>query len=312
MVRTQALATQLRSRGAQVVFLTRNPENITSFKTVSVPENLSFYEDAAYDVYVSQKMAAGLLVVDSYAVDQEALDRIAKSEIVSVYIDDLNRYIFDVDYVINGNLYAPQLNYRGKAHFLLGPDYILMRDEFYNTAYHFNKDLRHIMISFGAADVECVTKQVIELIKDYNNFSDLEWHVIIGPANPHGNEIVSMVKSLSNIHLYNSPNMKAIMEKSDLCFSAAGSTVYELAACGVPSLLIITAGNQLMLAEEADRSGFAINMGWHHKISAGLLYRNLDSLSHDFSKRELMIQKGRHLIDGGGARRAAEVLIAEF
>jgi hypothetical protein len=48
----------------------------------------------------------------------------------------------------------------------------------------------------------------------------------------------------------------------DISINAAGSTTYELAACGVPALLIAAADNQLRLACEADGQGFAINMGW--------------------------------------------------
>lgn len=310
IMRTRALASQLQTLGAEVIFLTKNTESVSGFETESVPVDLTCKQDAGYLADISLKTGAKLIIVDSYAVDQEVLDKIGTLEACSVYIDDLNQYEFDVDFVINGNLYAPRLDYQGKAQFLLGSDYLLMREEFGNVDYHFNKNPKNIMITFGAADTECVTSKIIEMIKDYDGFSELEWHVVIGPANIHGKKVLDSAKPYRNIHLYNNPNMKAVMENCDISIAASGSTVYELAACGVPSLLIITADNQLMLAEEAERCGFAINMGWHYTLSADILCKHIEELLKDSFSRQKMVRMGRDLIDGRGAKRAARILMA--
>lgn len=310
IVRTQALAAQLQALGAKVTIVTRNPENIVLFETALIPADMTLKKEFEYWVNISQEMAAKIIIVDSYAVDQVTLDKVGAIGACSVYIDDLNRFDFNVDFVINGNLYASHLNYQGKARFLLGPDFLLMREEFQNVPCHFNKNPKNIMISLGAADPECVTFRVIEIIKKYKRFKELNWHIVIGPANIHTNKIVRAAKPYNNMRLYNNPNMRSVMENCDICISAGGSTVYELAACGVPSLLIITADNQIMLAKEAHHYGFAINLGWYETLPDRALYDNLEWLLYNREEREHMVQIGRRLVDGCGARRTAEILIA--
>lgn len=312
LVRTRALASQLQAMGAEVVFLSKNPENISGYKTVQMPEHMNYEQDVDYLLNTSCKLGARLLIVDSYAVDQVGLDRIGALNACSVYIDDLNLYEFNVNFVINGNFYASHLDYRGNAQFLLGSDYLLMREEFKNVSYHFNKSPKNIMITFGAADAECITTKIIEIIKNYDKFSELEWHAVIGPANIHAEGIISYSKQYNNIHLHTDPNMKAIMEKCDICISASGSTVYELAACGVPAILLVSADNQIMLAEEAARIGLALNLGWHNTISKRLLLDSLDGILNDYPRREFMAILGQRMIDGYGAKRVAEILLKNW
>jgi len=49
--------------------------------------------------------------------------------------------------------------------------------------------------------------------------------------------------------------MAEVMRGCDIARTAGGSTVYELAALGIPSVIIVQAGNQERIAEYLDRNG---------------------------------------------------------
>ncbi|NLV76359.1 MAG: UDP-2,4-diacetamido-2,4,6-trideoxy-beta-L-altropyranose hydrolase, partial [Tissierellia bacterium] len=50
----------------------------------------------------------------------------------------------------------------------------------------------------------------------------------------------------NNVKFYmNVKNMKNLMINNDLAISAGGNTLYELCACGIPTIAIIIADNQL-------------------------------------------------------------------
>ena len=312
LMRMKALARELGKLGAEVIFLSRNPENIEGYRVLQLDRQTGDEEDVRVEE-ILMNMQAGMLIIDSYEYTQERLDRMGQMALLSVYVDDLNRQPFNTDFVVNGNLYAPGLPYRGKARFLLGTRYLLMREEFVGVPLRLpNRDVEHILITFGAADMENVTPGILRALKIYEHFGDLHWHVVIGPVFRNAAEITAVAKDSPNVTLHYSPVIKDLVDFCDISISAAGSTTYELAACGVPALLIITADNQVRLAREAERQGMAINLGWYHELEAARLYSALDNLILNYELRAQMAMHGQKLIDGRGTQRVAAILVDEM
>ena len=312
LMRMKALARELSKLGAEVIFLSRNPENIEGYRVLQLDWQTGDEEDLRVEE-ILMNMQAGMLIIDSYEYTQERLDRMGQMALLSVYVDDLNRQPFNTDFVINGNLYAPGLPYRGKARFLLGTKYLLMREEFVGVPPRLpNRGVEHVLITFGAADMENVTPEILRALKIYEHFKDLHWHVVIGPVFRNVAGITAETRDYPNVTLHYSPVIKDLIDFCDISISAAGSTTYELAACGVPALLIITADNQVRLAQEAERQGMAINLGWYHELDVARLYSALDKLIINYELRVQMAMHGQELIDGRGARRVAAILVDEM
>jgi UDP-2,4-diacetamido-2,4,6-trideoxy-beta-L-altropyranose hydrolase len=312
LMRMKALALEFSKLGAEVIFLSRNPENIEGYPVLQLDRQTGDEEDLRVEE-ILMNMQAGMLIIDSYEYTQERLDRMGQMALLSVYVDDLNRQPFNTDFVINGNLYAPGLPYRGKARFLLGTKYLLMREEFVGVSPRLpNRGVEHVLITFGAADMENVTPEILRALKIYEHFKDLHWHVVIGPVFRNAAEITAVTRHCLNVTLHYSPVIKDLVDFCDISISAAGSTTYELAACGVPALLIITADNQVRLAQEAERQGMAINLGWYHELDVARLYSALDNLIINYELRVQMAMHGQKLIDGRGAQRVAAILMDEM
>jgi len=310
IIRTQALARQLEKCGAKVFFLTRNPENVDGFATIEIPGDYNADQEDRSTSRITQDISAEILIIDSYAFNQERLDKIARLDLVSAYIDDMNLYEFNTTFVINGNLYAPRLKYRGRARFLLGNQYLLMREQFTNILPRVVKaQVGDILLTFGAADMNNLTAMILRQVREFSRFFDFNWHVIIGPAFRQISDLKALTGNCSNIFLHYNPDVKKLMENCDISISAAGSTTYELAACGLSSIVIVAADNQIMLAEEADQRGIAINMGRFDRVDGEDLKRSLNRLIDDFDLRRSMAIAGQKIIDGSGAARAARTLL---
>lgn len=312
LMRMMALAREFSKLGAKVIFLSRNPENVEGYQVLPLDSQTCDEEDLlAEDMLI--KTEAKMLIIDSYDFTQERLDRAGQLDLMSVYIDDLNRHPFNTDFVVNGNLYAPGLPYRGRARFLLGTKYLLMREEFARVSLRWlNPNVEQVLITFGAADMENVTPRMLGVLKSYKHFEDLHWHVVIGPVFQNAAEIETLARDCPNVTLYHNPVIKNLMNFCDISISAAGSTAYELAACGVPALLVIVADNQVRLAQEAQRQGVAFNLGWHQELEAEQLCSALDTLINNQASRQKMARHGQEIIDGRGAQRVANILLNEI
>ncbi len=312
LMRMKALAREFSKLGAEVIFLSRNPENIEGYRVLQLDSQTRDEEDLLVEKMLME-IQARILIIDSYDYTQERLDRVGQLPLLSVYVDDLNRHPFNTDFVVNGNLYAPGLPYRGRARFLLGTKYLLMREEFVGVPLRLpNQRVEHGLITFGAADMENITPGILHVLKSYEHFEDWHWHVVIGPVFRNSAEIETVAKDCPNVTLHYNSAIKNLMEFCDISISAAGSTTYELAACGVPAMLVIAADNQVRLAREAEQQGIAFNLGWNHELEAARLYFALDILINNQVSREKMGVRGQELIDGRGAQRVVAILLDEM
>lgn len=252
---------------------------------------------------------ADLLITDSYSVDDKYFEETKKNFDKTAYIDDVNKHYFNVDFVINQNCGAEDFCYKVNINtkLLLGTDYILLRDEFKSLL---KKDIKEkvcdIMITVGGADPYYITEKILHYIiaLDYN------FHVVIGPSF----EDTSFVEKFKNyrIKFYYNADMFEIMKKCDMAISACGSTLYELSACGIPTLGIIIADNQQEIANKLNDMCIIKNLGWYDKISKEDLITNINKLANDYILRKIMNEKASKLVDGKGAEKIAKVLCEDI
>lgn len=252
-----------------------------------------------------KEIKADMLITDSYSVNDKYFEETKKTFNKTVYIDDINEHYFNVDFLINQNCDAEDLNYRVNSHtkLLLGVEYILLRDEFKSLP---NKNVKNkvydIMITVGGAD-PC---QLTETILNYVSKMEYNFHVVIGPSFVDTSFIESF--KTQNIKFYNNANMCEIMKNCDMAISACGSTLYELSACGIPTLGMIIADNQQGIANKLNSMGIIKILGWHNKIGKEDLMNNIDKLSNDYILRKSLSEKASKIVDGKGAERIAKIL----
>lgn len=251
-----------------------------------------------------------ILITDSYDVDESYFEATKKMFSRTIYIDDMCIYNFKgVDMIINQNINAEDLDYKlsSETSYLLGCNYTMLREEFRDAHFKYIKRrAKDVMITFGGADPFLLTLKTLYYLKEekYN------FHVVVGPA--FGNDYINKLRSYescSNIFFYYNADMKALMGKCDICISAAGSTLYELCAEGVPSLSVTIAENQSKVAEKFNDIGIVKSLGWHNELNKEKIINELDKLSKGYNKRKEISDKGRNLVDGKGTARIVEKIL---
>lgn len=252
-----------------------------------------------------QKVEADILITDSYDVNEEYFNRTKEMFSKTAYIDDMNLYCFNVDFLINQNIDGEDFNYKTnkETKIMVGCKYVLLRDEFaQHDGKNINEKVKDIMVTVGGGDTNHITEKILTSMKDL----DYNFHVVIGPSFNTNNSIRGFESE--KIKIYYNANMYELMQKCDIAISACGSTLYELAVCGVPSIGIIIAGNQEGIANKMNDLGIIKNTGWFNKIKKEDFIKVVKSFSKDYNLRKAMSKKASKIIDGKGAERISNIL----
>ncbi|MGY0375139.1 UDP-2,4-diacetamido-2,4,6-trideoxy-beta-L-altropyranose hydrolase [Clostridium sp. JNZ J1-5] len=237
------------------------------------------------------QVRADCLITDSYDVSEEYFNVTKKFFKITGYIDDMNLYYFNVDFLINQNIGAEGLKYRVNTdtRLLLGTEYTMLREEFrrFNSK-GINKKVSDIMITVGGADPNGITNIICEYVKDL----EFTFHIVVGSSFKEENikKLTKLKNMRKNINLYFNPKMIEIMNKCDVAISACGSTLYELAVCGVPTLGIVVADNQEKIAYKMHCEGLIYNLGWYNELNKDKIIYNINRICK-LDNREIMTKK---------------------
>jgi spore coat polysaccharide biosynthesis predicted glycosyltransferase SpsG len=104
--------------------------------------------------------------------------------------------------------------------------------------------------------------------------------------------------------------MPQLMAWADFAVAAAGSTSWELAFSGLPTLFIILADNQAGNAWEMERQGVGLCLGEPSQFDEQRFHDSVLSLAADSRLRAGFASRGRELVDGWGGARVARALAA--
>ena len=155
------------------------------------------------------------------------------------------------DVILNQNLSADISLYPNcfpNTRFLLGPRYALLRKEFIcykNWPRVIPSVAKKVLVTMGGTDQDNCTLRIVHALNKIS-IPDLEVAVLLGPANEHKSEIENALKisPFNGKLLVSLDNMAEAMAWADVAIAAGGSTSWELAFMGLPSLLVILAENQ--------------------------------------------------------------------
>lgn len=234
-----------------------------------------------------------LAIVDSYRLNRAAYLKIWQKTGLLVCIDDNKRLDYPDGIVINGAVYAKDLDYHKCAgvNYLLGPRYSPLRSEFSACGIRsIKKDIRNVLITFGGSDFRTMSLKTVNFF--LSEFPDLKINVLVG----------------SNL---NARGMIGLMRSSDVAISAGGQTLYELACTGTPTVGVCVADNQLNNLRGWVKLGFLKFCGWYNDKN---LFDNLKKAMaciEDVNIRKKMSRVGQMFVDGKGSKRiSGEILRA--
>lgn len=318
--RCLSLATALRHFGASCFFLIHEEQAAcervrhSEFHCTTLGIRAWSEDDLAQTISAAASNRCTVIVVDSDEEVPEYLDHLRKAGIFVCAIDDNALHPFPCQWVVNGNAHARQLPYRasgGNTFFLLGPEYSLLRREFWNRSDSVVRPVvQNILITVGGADPFNLMPGLVKLLGELPGTFTIT--SLIGPFFNNLDEVKSTASAvLHPVRLVYSPDLVCgLMREADLAVSAAGQTLYELACVGCPTVAIGTAANQDRQLEQFNGSGFVRVAGRadEHRIFTSVGDAVL-SLLPDAEARASMSVSGRRLVDGQGALRVARVMM---
>lgn len=311
----------------QIVFIVNN-EDIKDYlkysnlniKTFIIGNHLSSDEEINKVRSILKENDINILITDSYNIDQQYLSAVKKEVELLVSIHDFAPFSFPSDIVINGNVYAADMEYKslnGNTKFLLGTKYLLMRKEFIDLPKReLSKDVSKVLVTVGGGDPLNLTTKIIRSMKlladhDLIDRSNIQINIVIGPAFTNKMEIIRITKTLNldiTLHI-NVHKMSDLMLACDMAVSAGGSTLYELAAAGTPAIAILQSENQFQGALALIKKETIINLGRGDMIGTDAIANNINKLMSNFQFRRKMSQTGQKLVDGRGAERCAQEIL---
>ena len=315
VMRCLSIAHEFAELGHEVLFITSDHRgdglvNSAGFKNICMDSEWTEMEQEPIKDIISFYHPS-LLLVDSYFVTEKYLSAVSALT-RTAYIDDMNVSRWNVDYLIDYNIFGPTLDYSSykntRTKLLLGPVYAPLRPEFRNMPVHIIKPVSDIFISAGGSDPEGITETLMSGI--CSQWSEVHFHFVIGALNPRLSKIKSLVKDNIILHI-NEKNMSGLMQSCDVAISAAGSTLYELCACGIPTITYTLADNQIFVAEEFQRQKIMISAGDCRRDDRFVCHIKecLQNLISNVDLRGELSEKMQRVVDGNGAKKIAMALM---
>ena len=261
--------------------------------------------------------AEQIFFLDSYYVTVHYLSAVRTAAKVA-YLDDLQLFDYPADLLINYDVIPEsrsasyQAAYQHAARTLLGASYTPLRAQFTDLQPYCRDRVSNILVTTGGSDPYHFCLRLIAAFRK-NSFLHLcQLHVVVGRLNEDKDKLYKLADELPFLQLHeNVSDMASLMASCDLAVSAAGTTLYELCAAGVPSMSFCLADNQLTAAKAFDEAG-AIPCAGDIRRSfdevLGNVMNFMTYMSENFKKRKAALETMRQLVDGKGAMRIAKAL----
>ena len=216
---------------------------------------------------------------------------------------------------VNYNIYGPDLDYAAlysKAgvplpQLLLGPHYAPLRRQFQNLPPRaVRQKVQDILVSTGGADAQHIALQLAQYLSGQGSLEDVQYHFVAGAMNADLPALQAIARQCAAIRVHqNVQNMARLMRQCDLAIAAAGSTLYELCACGVPTVTYAFADNQLLGMRAFEKQGVMVGAGDVRSLHIPLevITSRVEEVSLNYKNRKRLASKMQRLVDGSGAGR---------
>jgi UDP-2,4-diacetamido-2,4,6-trideoxy-beta-L-altropyranose hydrolase len=324
IMRCLALAEAWQDCGGAVTFVLATSSSLLEERLSSETMKIKYLmsdpgscTDAYETIRVAQDLEVKWIVVDGYHFGAEYQKIIKDSGLSLLFIDDyVHADHYYADIVINQNISAYlslYKHYEPYTRFLLGTNYVLLRREFLKWV-GYNRIIpevaRNVLVTFGGSDPENITLLVIEALKRIQ-INGLEVIAVIGGINQNYEILQQSVKDRNSFSIRkNVNNMPELMAWADFAISAGGTTCWELAFMGLPSLLYPIAENQKNNVRDLHSNGIVKCFEIEEILNLESSRQIITDLLISYEERASLYKNMEELVDGDGTRRIINLISA--
>tara|TARA_B100000212_G_C27357187_1_gene526415 strand:- start:650 stop:1699 length:1050 start_codon:yes stop_codon:yes gene_type:complete len=313
LMRCLTLCSKFRKRGAHIHLISKRlPIYIKEFLNfkgikyhlINLESCIGSKEDALKTRILLQRIKnVDLLVVDSYEISEKWEKEMRLFTKKILVIDDLANRRHECDFLIDQNLRNNQERYNNlvpnQAKIYLGPKYAFLREEFYkpNLPRLRRGKIKKVLVFFGSGDN---TQEILKVLKVIDEITELniQWNLLIGKnISINKYNFKKNINPNLNIIEYTDKISKLILE-ADLGIGTCGVAAWERCFLGLPSIVVVTAENQLQDAEILDDKGAIINLGNSQDVSAEKLLSSINKLIMNGYLIERMSKNSLAILNG--------------
>ena len=231
------------------------------------------------DALATLSLNGAVLVIDGYKFEREFFAELENRAMSFVVIDDnVETKALAPSVVINQNPHATAEMYAqlsGNPKLLLGLQYALLRREIREaTKLSVVPVAGKVFVAMGGSDFLKLTSPIVDGLKDL----DIELCVAVGPTNGQRPKIEETVKSIPRARVIAQIDYITELASSSLAILAAGSSLWEAAALGVPSIGLIVADNQIGASVGAEHCGISISLDVRSGLHNESIVSNVENL----------------------------------
>ena len=166
-----------------------------------------------------------------------------------------------------------------------------------------------ILVTMGGSDPCGVTLQALRALDAMQE--SFEIVIAAGPAFMHEAALTAWRGAARHAYKIKRENsLLDLMLNSDLAVVSFGTTVYELAATGLPAVTLSISDDHWQSAEVFARNGSMISLGLCSSVDDLTIQNAVRRLLTDRAYWFAMAQRGQATVDGKGAERVAELLLS--
>ena len=273
-------------------------EKIKSHGFDVVPGNMSKSMD------LIRNINPDIIFLDVLDTDNQYVQQLHELSAAIINLEDLGDGMEHADYVVNA-LYEDESH---KENQFFGADYLVLEDRFIEQSVNVRREVQNILLTFGGSDPSNLSTRVAKELAS-NNLG-YQFRLVLGPDFEFEEELQQLPEqTLSEIDIYRDvPAMADIMKWADIAICSGGRTVYELAALGVPAIVIAHNSREMKRMEELDSLGVVEFLGQSSTINFDLIRETVIDLDENYQKRQEMSRIGQQFVDDSGTERILDII----
>ncbi len=298
IVRCVALADELAQQGAKCLFITNRDgmervkrQGVHSVHSATLIDNVDIHRDAwVLDLEggIPPRLAADF---------KPLCDKLIILNGVGYPDGDPGRLVADLVFY-QGVTDRPQtLDWTGfNGSWFVGPEYLILRDEFRALPQHEPHDKPRVVITGGGSDPFNVTAKAVDALQE----SSLDLRVIVGPANDYDNSNAEIIKDPSS--------MAQALAWADVAVISYGMTAFECLALGIPTVALSISPGHKASADlvQIQSSGALVSLGEVNQVTPRQIKTAMWS---QLSRQATLSRQARTFVDARGAERVARMIL---
>lgn len=320
-MRCLALAETMSGLGWNPLFLSAHDTTSTApalgrsgYRVVAAAPETSGVEQAA-SAGVAE---AGFAVIDHYGLGETHERELGARAAALMVFEDMPSRRHNADFLVDptpgreAGAYADVVAERTRL--LTGSKYALVRRAWREIRRarlaQENSQIQplRIVVSMGASDPTNATARVLDAIADAVHQCSID--VVLGTGAPHLDDIRRRQNARIRLHV-DPQGMPALLSNATLAIAAPGSSSFERALLGLPSILVPVAGNQVQLGAALEATGAAEVLRPDVLNEPAKLRAAIQKLIDDEPRRRAMAEAALKLCDGRGTVRVLTAIAGD-